>query len=325
MATQSSVAKKIVKGLFYLGLLSLPLVFWLNRFLIFDWWRLRDYSPPARIQALATDTTMNDSTKRVFYAQHPQIDDKQQLSANCQQNEYTIVLGCYVASRGIYLYSVSDPRLNGVEEVTAAHELLHAAYDRLSSSERKRIDELTAQAYAQVTNARIKATIEQYRKNDASVVPNELHSILGTEVRSLPPELEAHYKKYFSDRSAVVKFSEQYESEFTSRQKQVEEYDKQLSALKSEIETNEAKLEQQAATLSNERSNLENSRSDAQVYNSQVDSFNAKVASYNNLVSQSKVLIDKYNALVVKRNALAVEVNDLAKAIDTRPTNLQSQ
>src|SRR6185295_11567695 len=102
---------------------------------------------------------MTPDTRRLFYVYHPVLEDKQAFNSHCTDSEKTIVLGCYISRTGIYLYDVTDSRLNGVEQVTAAHETLHAAYERLSSSERKRVDGLTAQAFAQVTDQRIKDTI----------------------------------------------------------------------------------------------------------------------------------------------------------------------
>ena len=37
----------------------------------------------------------------------------------------TAVLGCY-ANREISIFNVTDQRLDGIREVTAAHEMLHA-------------------------------------------------------------------------------------------------------------------------------------------------------------------------------------------------------
>src|SRR5690606_3442881 len=108
-----------------------------------------------------------------------------------------IVLGCFVEGQGIYLYNVSDERLDGVKEVTAAHEVLHAGYSRLSSRDKARINHLLDQAFQANNDERIKETVETYRKRDPSIVSNELHSILATEARELPSELEEHYRRYF--------------------------------------------------------------------------------------------------------------------------------
>jgi hypothetical protein len=171
---------------------------------------------------------MTPGARRLFYVYRPVLEDKGSFNQHCSNSEQTIVLGCYIEHQGIYLYNISDQRLNGVIEVTAAHEMLHGAYDRLSDKERQRIDGLTAGVAASLTDERIKSTVENYRKKDPSVVPNELHSILATEVRNLPPDLEAYYGRYFTNRKAIVDLADQYKQAFTEREDHVKSIDAQL-------------------------------------------------------------------------------------------------
>lgn len=321
-----SIAKiiGIIFSITVLGGIALAILHWQD---IYDWSRLRNYQPPASIAQLASDTTMNDYGRKLFYVNHPELDDKVAFSDKCNSTEQSIVLGCYSEVKGIYIYNVPDPRLNGVHEVTAAHEMLHAAYDRLSSSEKAKIDALTASTFAGLNDQRLKDTIEAYRSKDPSVVPNELHSILGTEVRNLPPELEQYYKKYFTDRSRVVTYSEAYEGEFTKRKTQIADYDSQLSSLKIEIDSAEQSLTSQSNNLSSQRQQLDSLLSAKQytAYNAQVDSFNAAVRRYNSLVTSAQAKINQYNQIVAARNAIAVEQQDLAKALDSRLQTQQTQ
>ncbi|HXE10230.1 MAG TPA: hypothetical protein VN554_02280, partial [Verrucomicrobiae bacterium] len=107
----------------------------LERQNIYDWVKLQGYQAPADIAALAQQDTMTAYGRKIFYVNHPQLDDKSNFAGKCPNNggEQTIVLGCYrPGESGIFLLNVSDPRLNGVEQVTAAHEMLHGAYERLS-------------------------------------------------------------------------------------------------------------------------------------------------------------------------------------------------
>jgi hypothetical protein len=286
---------------------------------IYDWARLYNYNPPKAVVELADNTTMNNKTRRLFYVYHPKIENKSEFNQDCNIPEFSIILGCYIKNRGIYLYKITDKRLDGVVEVTAAHETLHATYDRLSDTERAEVDSMLDNAYHKLDNRRIRDTIKQYEKNDPSSVHNELHSILGTEVRNLPTELENYYKKYFSDRQKIVEYSERYEAEFSSRQLRVAEYDIQLTRLKRQIDADQARLASMAQQLTEDRAELESLRSNPSAYNARVDDFNADVSSYNALVSDTKRLIDDYNALVKKRNNLAVEVQGLVKAIDSTP------
>ena len=293
--------------------LVVALLTWSQRQAIYDWSRLRDYEPPDQIAQLAFDTTMNNSARQLFYVHHPQLNDREDFNANCSGfGEHTIVLGCYVSHQGIYLFDIDDPRLQGVEQVTAAHEMLHAAYDRLSTSERTHVNDLTEEAFATVADERVKQSIANYRKREPGVVPNELHSIIATEVRNIPPELEAYYKKYFTDRSAIVAFSEKYESLLTARQNKASSLEVQIAGLKQEIE-------QLEATLATQQRNLERDRPTVNTQ-PEITAFNARVITYNHDVRTLNNMISQYNALIKEYKEVALEAQDLYKALDSRPT-----
>lgn len=315
----SLIASVAVAGLFLAG--------WWQRYEVYDWWRLRGYTPPADIVRLATNTTMNNDTRRLFYVYHPELEAKQDFNEDCRDSEQTIVLGCYIPQQGIYMFKVDDKRLQGIIEVTAAHELLHAAYDRLSAQERRRVDGMTSRAFAGLTDRRIKDTVEAYRQKDPSIVANELHSILATEVPQLPADLEAYYKRYFDDRQKIVAYSQAYENEFTSRQNLAAQYLGRIEALKKQIDVRNKQLAATAASLNERYNNLvaERNTADPASYNRQVDQYNAAVTDYNSEVRATGRLIDEYNALIQKYNALALEQNTLLKAIDSRPEVINTQ
>lgn len=299
---------------------------WFNQDALFDAWRLRGYSPPAEVARLADTTTMTSGARRLFYVYRPLLEDKSSFNQHCNNSEQTIVLGCYVEHQGIYLYNISDQRLNGVIEVTAAHELLHAAYDRLSAKERQRIDSLTAQVAGTVSDERLKSTIENYRKKDPGVVPNELHSILATEVRDLPTDLEEYYAKYFADRKSIVDLADRYKQAFTERENQVKAIDEQLANLKTQIDALNTSLESQQKALQASYEDLQQKRrgNSVEAYNAAVPGYNQAVVAYNSDVNKQKQLVTQYNSLVEQRNTLATEENELIKALDSRST-LQQQ
>lgn len=300
---------------------------WWQRQAVYDWWRLRGYEPPTEIVALADNTTMNDDARRLFYVYQPQIESADQFNNHCRlDNEFTIVLGCYVSNEGIYLFRVDDERLEGIVEVTAAHELLHAAYNRLSDSERAEVDRWTAAAYEQVENQRILNTIAEYERHDASSVSNELHSILGSEVRDLPPELETYYKRYFTDRSRVVAFAEDYERAFEDRKQRIDTMADDLQRRRDEISQRNATLEQRGRDLQTEfdRLNRERDGLDPAQFQQQAQAYNTAVQSYNLEVAAVSRLIDAYNGLLDDYEALVVERQGLFKSIDSRPQTIES-
>ncbi|HYH36207.1 MAG TPA: hypothetical protein VD706_01775, partial [Candidatus Saccharimonadales bacterium] len=219
----------------------------LNRHNITDWWKLQQYHPPDTIAALTVQDTMTPYARKLFYINQPQIDNKTVFSKNCPNNggEQTIVLGCYRGGQsGIFLLEVDEPRLDGVTQVTAAHEMLHAAYERLSSAERKKVDGMLVDYNnSGLLDARVQKTVAAYKKSEPKDVINEMHSIFGTEVANLPAELEAYYKRYFDNRARVVSYAAQYQAEFTNRQIIVAQYDAQLRYLKRQIETGQDELQ----------------------------------------------------------------------------------
>jgi hypothetical protein len=287
-----------------------------------DWWRLRSYDPPQAIVQLATDSSMSTEGTRLFFIHEPELLTKQNFSGKCNITEETIVLGCYLSRQKIYILDVEDQRLEGVKQVTAAHEMLHAAYDRLSGAERTRIDELLMAHYESMVDERLISTINSYRARDPSIVPNELHSILGTEVRDLPSSLEDYYSRYFEDRFIVVSYAEAYEAEFRKLKDQIAMYDERLASLTAIINEKETQISQLGVALQQELLQLDRLRIDTEAYNSAVPIFNEKVNTYNSIIASLEISVNTYNDIVQARNAIATEEKVLIEAIDTRAMEL---
>ncbi|MEJ0073595.1 MAG: hypothetical protein WDN27_06025 [Candidatus Saccharibacteria bacterium] len=263
---------------------------------------------------------MTPKAQHLFYVNHPDITDSSAFTSHCPAGgEKTIVLGCYLSpDQGIYVYAVSDARLDGVEQVTAAHETLHAAYRRLSTSERNKVDAMLMDYYEHdLTDQRIKDTIAAYKQSEPNDVVNEMHSVFGTEVPNLPAPLEQYYKQYFTDRSKITAYAADYQAEFTGRQAQIASDDAQLATIKQQIDTDENTLNQQKSTLDTQSAQLDAERSSGQqqAYNSGVGSYNRAVDAYNNLLVTTKSLINQYNTLVAARNALVLEEQQLTQEL----------
>jgi hypothetical protein len=290
---------------------------------IFDWAKLRNYQAPSAIAQIATQDTMTDYGRKVFYVNHPELVPKDNFGNDCPNDggEQTIVLGCYhPIQAGIFVLNVTDPRLDGVHQVTAAHEMLHAAYDRLSRADKDKVNQMLLDYYHNgLADQRIKDTIDAYKKTEPKDLVNEMHSIFGTEVATLPAPLEQYYQRYFTDRGQVVAFAVQYQDEFTSRQNIVTQDDAKLAQLKSQIQNLEADLKNKQSQLASTQADLNNKRSNGQIaaYNAGVPDYNAQVEAYNAEVEQVRSLIDQYNQLVNERNAVALEEDQLVKDLST--------
>lgn len=311
--------RKVVSWLLTVfAFLALSAFIWSERYTIHDWVVLRFYTPTAEAQELASTTAMTGLGKRLFYVNAPEIADSGTFNASCTHRERSIVLGCYNGTK-IYIYNVTNPELQGVKEVTAAHEMLHAAYDRLDARERNRLKTLLEQAYQTSANERVKSLIASYNEQDPAIVPNELHSIIGTEVKTLSPELESYYAQYFTNRQKVVAYSERYESVFNKAKADANALLEELTALKTDIELREKRLDDELALIKQRRDELDAYRQSDQVdaYNALVPVYNSLVKAYNTDATTLKDLIDSYNTKVNTYNALALRQQELVRSIDS--------
>jgi hypothetical protein len=298
---------------------------WWYRDDIRDWVVLRGYDPPAPIARLAADTAMSSYGQRLFYVNKPSLDDKVALNQHCEGlAEEAAVLGCFRGDRqGIYIYDITDPRLSGVEQVTAAHEMLHQAYERLDNTQKKRIDSLLEDYYrTKLTDQSVKDKMEIYKKTEPNDLANEMHSIFGTEIKDLPSELEEHYSQYFADRQKVVTYRTQSQAEFDKYRNQIATYDQRLAELKPQIEANEQDLTAQVAAIKAKKAQMESDLAAGNVaaYNAAVAPYNAMVKAYNSDLSATNRLIEEHNKLVKERNEIAVQVKSLNEALNSSLT-----
>jgi hypothetical protein len=265
----------------------------------------------------------------MFYLNKPQIlSSVTSFRTYCPENKDTIVLGCYHSGEnGIYVYNVPDPSLAGVQQVTTAHEVLHAAYARLSGHDRTVIDgELMNYFQNGLADPNVKADIKIYQQTEPSSVTDEMHSLFGTEIANLPAPLESYYGRYFTNRSKIVTYQQQYQEQFTERQATIMADDKQLNDLKASIKIQQDGVDSQLAVITNDRARINSYASSNQIasYNAAIPAFNIEIDDYNASVLKLKGQIDSYNQLVAARNLIAGQLTTLDKALDTRTTNTVS-
>ncbi len=297
----------------------------LNSRSIYDWVRLRGYDPPAEIVKLADQDGMKDYTRHMFYLNKPQLlPSVAKFRKDCPEDESNIVLGCYhPGQNGIYLYDVKDAGLSGVQQVTAAHEVLHAVYARLSVKERKDLDRQLQDFYEHgLSDQRVKDEISLYKKTEPNDVFDEMSCTFGTELGKLPAGLESYYGRYFKDRQVIVAYERRYQGEFTKRQALIKRYDAQLAGMKSRIDAAESDLssKQSAINAREAQLNAYKDSGDVRAYNAGVPAYNSMIDEYNSEISSTKALVNQYNQLVDTRNKVAEELAGLAKALDTRQT-----
>lgn len=290
----------------------------MNRQAVIDWARLLTYTPSAEVKALADNTQLQQKARDLFYASDPQIQDSATFNVSCSSNEQSIVLGCYKAQR-IYLYNIKDERFNGIKEVTAAHEMLHAAYERMDEVEKARVNNLLKPLVENMKDPRLLELVELYNRTEPGELYNEMHSILATEAAELTPDLEDYYKQYFKDRSVVTRYAGQYQAIFTESKNKIEEYDRQLSNLKPQIDQNNSTLQRMQDELAAQNNQLNQYRARNQIsqYNQLVPTYNAKVAEFNALIETTRGLVSTYNKLVEERNNQVAAQTNLYDSINS--------
>lgn len=294
-------------------------VAWSNKYELHDWWVLRNFEPTADVSAISKTLELTDEGQRIFYVHDPRILDAEGFNTNCPIRENSIVLGCYDGA-GIFIYDVPEIRLNGIEEVTSAHEMLHAAYERLSESEKTEVNYWLNVAYETSASQRVREVLSTYDQNNKTLLLNELHSIVATEMEEIPEYLEGYYSRYFKDRSKIVEISKQYEAVFTELQDQVKVLDAQLEQLSAKVNLQEAEVESLYDQVVSSENNLKSllAREEFEKYNASLPAHNSLINTYNSKIAILEGYIETYNNLVSRRNDLSVEQNNLVKSIDSR-------
>lgn len=241
------------------------------------WWFSRSYEPPARIVQLADQSKMSLQGRRIFYRTSPQIiSSRQELSTYCGNKDAEIIeLGCFITTNKIYLLDIKQPDLRVQMISVAAHEMLHGAWQRLSQAERRQVEMMLNQALKQNSDDDIRKEIALYKGLEPDQLSNEIHSILATELATLPPDLELYYKKYFIDRSAVVSATKQYNSIFSTLKNQIDELKNKIDSLKNQMDFYER---------------------------------TGRISAYNQLVPQVNELVVEHNAKVALYNSYSYEL-----------------
>ena len=230
-------------------------------------------------------------------------------------------MGCYKNQR-IYIYNVNDERLNGLKEVTAAHEMLHAAYERLPESDKKAVNTLLEKEYRKNSDAEFSKRMDYYKRNQPGEEYNELHSIIGTEFADISPQLEDYYKRYFNNRSQVVALHSKYSDKFKELKRGSASLRKELENLSININNASLKYNKDISNLNSEINNF-NSRAKNGDFSSQEDFLNERryLIKSTRKLEQDRANINRYigqyESKRIEYNKLVDESNSMYKAMDS--------
>lgn len=290
---------------------------------VIDWARASQFTPTTQLATVNERTKLTPRGQQIFYATAPAIQDKTEFNASCQSAERTAaILGCYYLDR-IYLYNIQNDELDGTLEVTAAHELLHAAYHRLNYFERQDVDAMVARQYQKVKDQpEISQLMKYYNEAEPGAEADELHSIIGTTISALSTELEHYYARYFTDRATIVALNAKYNAVFSELSRQADELQKQIDAEGPEIKKAQANYDTDLAQLNldiqsfNARANTSGGFGSQSEFNVARAGLMQRTAALNARQDALNARIHAYNALVDSLNKIAVHVNKLNESIN---------
>lgn len=304
----SSIAKKsIITVLVVTVVTLLGLGFYFNRQAIFDFISANTYNPSPEISAIESRIKLTDGAKNVFRASRPSLESREAFNDHCDSyNAEVSILGCYTNGH-IYLYNITSSELNGVIESTAAHELLHAEWERMSPAEKADISAAINNVYNDPKYHNLLA--EDLATYDESERIEELHSRVGTEIADLPDVLESYYAKYFENQDLVVDFYNSYITPFRELSDELDNLSAQLEDLNKQIDEKTEIYKSRAEQLSNKIDQFNSCADTAGCFTTE----SAFYARRNELVAEQNTIDAMYeelNLLVNQYNAVVAEYNE---------------
>jgi hypothetical protein len=321
-SSKRKVARSFIAAVASILVLATAILLFINKQYVTDQITIWSFTPSQAVQQVSDKVGFSQRGAFYFLATKPEVSSAEQFNKDCPRQEPSSpILGCYSNGR-IFIYDITNSKLDGIEEVTAAHEMLHAAWDRLSDVERSRLTTLLKDEYAKHATGDLADRIAYYERNEPGQLVNELHSILPTEVADLSPELELYYSQYFNDRQAVVKLHDQYNGVLKDLNTQLNALYEELTTLGVSIESSTEVYDQQSAELSRAIAAF-NQKADNAGFSTQQE-FNAERAQLvqrSNLLQDTRnsinVSIDRYNEAYTEYESVAAQLDTLNKSLDS--------
>lgn len=240
------------------------------------------YEPALNVAMIEADLDLTDDGRRIFRATQPLVESSDDFNEHCNSHDAEVsLLGCYTDGK-IYIYEIQMSQLESANKVTAAHELLHAAWERMGKRERNQVSEWLQQLY-QDRREWFDSELEVYDEADKI---EEMYTRAGTKLADLPEELEAHYAKYFRNRAQIVQFYQDYEAPFLALQLEMDELADKIDTIGQRIETERELYLQDLADL-----------------DVRIDQFNQCAATANCFSTEAE-FTRRRSALLAERTAL---------------------
>ncbi len=312
-------AKRIILIIVSVIIIALVTVAVVNRTLIIDFVRGLGYEPAGEMASIRTSLDLTDYGNFIFNASRPELDEREVFNSHCRDYENEdAILGCYDFEK-IYVYNITEPELDGIRELTAAHELLHAVYARLSEQDKRDLRPALEQVYS--NNAKILSEeIEMYLEDERY---EELYARAGTEIANLPTILESHYAKIFKDQDLIAGYYNKYISLFNQIQRNLDTLSSEINNLENLIKNKTNEYDNRSTALKMATSSFNTCAETPDCFASEIafqnrrtellNEYNALDALYNEIDG----LVNTYNAKVEAYNSEATHINSLNTIINS--------
>jgi hypothetical protein len=261
------------------------------------------YKPTATDKEQVKRSAMSKAGAFLFYASQPAVLEKADFNRTCSLvTTDTSILGCYLEyDKHIVLYHQSDKRLDGSEEVMAAHEMLRAAWDRMPSAEHAKLVAALDKVLAtnDDKNLALKARMKAIRQDDAADANAELYAMVGTEVSDAGTELDANYARFFTKRATVTKLAAYSRAYVVALTNQIDDFAKGLDHKSSDID-----------------GRIKSFDHAVKAWNASVDSFNRRASEIGGFASEGQfntqraALLARQKSLVGTQKSINSEIDD---------------
>ncbi len=308
----------LVSGLFIVAAIWL----FTNRQYAMDQFSVWTYEPSEEVAAIGKKVEFTDKGRFIFYATKPELESRESFNKKCPRQETgSPILGCYTSDDRIYVYNLTNEQLEGMEEVTAVHEMLHAVWYRTNASDREKLTKQLEAAYEKLDNKELKTRMDYYQRTEPGEFANELHSILGSEVASLGEPLESYYSQFFN-RATVLKLHDQYSSVYKALYDRADVLYKNMQVLGATIESQRTAYDEAAKQLSADIA-LFNARAQSGAFTSQAQFNNER----NALIQRTRALETQrteINNNIATYNEYYNEYQDISKQIEVLNNSIDS-
>ena len=292
---------------------------YLNRNWIMDWWKGLSYEPSSGMVQIRDALQLTGEGEFLFKAVHPSLEERDGFNAICRDDDTEIaVLGCYTEGN-VHVYNIESTELDGIREVTTAHELLHAVWERMSDGDKTALnDELN-----EVLTRNRDFLDEELNNYDAAERQEELFVRAGTEVADLPAELERFYERIFKDQDVIAGFYNKYISVFRSIEAEMAEIEVKLQELDDRISNTTTEYEERVARLDANITLFNDCAEMAGCFVSEGDFYSkravlvAEQEALDAMYDSINAMVDEYNGLIEKYNSDVTHTEQLNRIINS--------